>query len=40
MKYYSKESINLDLWNENDRADYIEDIKRVLTNSKYLPIQN
>jgi hypothetical protein len=34
MKYYSKEIKDLELWNENDRNDYFDDIKRVVYNAK------
>lgn len=33
MKYYSKELKDLELWNENDRKDYLDDIKRVIYNA-------
>lgn len=29
MKYYSKGLKDLEIWNENDRTDYFEDLKRV-----------
>ncbi|HOK60417.1 MAG: DUF262 domain-containing protein [Tenuifilum sp.] len=34
MKYYSKELKDLEIWNENDRADYLDDLKRVVYNFK------
>jgi len=33
MKYYSEELKDLDLWNENDRAKYFEDIKKIVCDS-------
>lgn len=34
MKYYSKELKDLEIWNENDRTDYLDDLKRVVYNFK------
>ena len=31
MKYYSKELKDLEIWNENDRADYLDDLKELFT---------
>ena len=34
MKYYSKNLKDIEIWNENDRTDYFEDLKSVVYNSK------
>lgn len=34
MKYYSKGLKDLEIWNENDRTDYFEDLKSVVYNTK------
>jgi hypothetical protein len=34
MKYYSKKLKDLDIWNKNDRNDYLEDLKSVIYNTK------
>lgn len=34
MKYYSKEPKDFEIWNENDRTDYLDDLKRVVYNFK------
>lgn len=34
MKYYSKGLKDLEIWNENDRTDYFEDLKSVVYNAK------
>ena len=34
MKYYSKELNDFEIWNENDRTDYFEDLKSVVYNAK------
>jgi len=34
MKYYSKGLKDLEIWNENDRIDYFEDLKSVVYNAK------
>lgn len=33
MKYYSKSLKDLEIWNENDRKDYFEDLKSVIYNT-------
>ena len=39
MKFYSSKIEQMTFWGEQERADYLVDIKRVLTNSNYLPSQ-
>ena len=34
MKYYSKDLKDIEIWNENDRTDYLKDLKNVVYNSK------
>ena len=34
MKYYSKGLKDLEIWNENDRIDYFENLKSVVYNAK------
>ena len=34
MKYYSKKLKDLEIWNENDRTEYFEDLENVVYNSK------
>ena len=34
MKYYSKNLKDIEIWNENDRTDYFEELKSVVYNSK------
>jgi uncharacterized protein with ParB-like and HNH nuclease domain len=40
MKFYSPRLKQMTFWGVTERGDYLADIKRVLTNSNYLPIQN
>ena len=35
MKYYSKGLKDLELWNEIDRDEYFENLKRIVYNSKF-----